>query len=106
MDIKKIIKEEMDDMEWIRKIPTYLSKDHRPKEGSVMICIPGFTKEWDNYKYDSASYDPNYGGGGYEKGKIITVKELNRYDGDGDRTVVWPEEGGHGIYVDALSYYY
>lgn len=102
MNIKKIIREEMDDMEWIREAPMSLPKDHKPKEGSIMICIPGFTEEWNTYEYPSlSSDDPKYGGGGYEEGKVITVERV----AGGDRTVVWPDGGGHGIYVDALNYY-
>lgn len=102
MNIRKIIREEMDDMDWIKEVPSSLSKDHQPKEGSTMICIPGFTNEWNGYKYDKASHDPSYGGHGYEEGKVIKVGSTNY---EGYRTVVWPEDGGSGIYVDVLIYY-
>lgn len=93
---------EGDDMDWIREAPISLPKDHKPKEGSIMICIPGFTEEWNTYEYPTyASDDPNYGGGGYQEGKVITVERVV----GGERTIIWPREGGHGIYVDALNYY-
>ena len=99
-----MMEEEMDELDWIRKAPVSLPKDHKPKEGSIMICIPGFTEEWNNSKYNAAGFDPNYGGGGYQEGKVITVDSTTSW-GKEDRTVVWPKEGGYGVYVDALNYY-
>lgn len=98
-----MMEEEMDDMDWIKDAPVSIPKNHKPKEGSTMICIPGFTEEWewDNHKYNTASDDPKYGGAGYKEGRVITVSRVV----GGDRTVVWPSEGGNGIYVDALNYY-
>lgn len=91
----------MDDMDWIKKVLVSIPKNHKPKEGSIMICIPGFTKEWDMLTHNMASDDPNYGGGGYKESKIITVGRVV----GGNRTVVWPNDGGFGIFVDALNYY-
>ena len=63
--------------------------------------VVGGEWEWDNHKYNTASDDPKYGGAGYKEGRVITVSRVV----GGDRTVVWPSEGGNGIYVDALNYY-
>jgi hypothetical protein len=99
--IKKILKEEFDDLDWIRDIYPRIPQDHIPKIGSKMICVTGYKTDWDESSYGRAQDDPNYGGAGYMEGEIIIVRQTSA----DERTVVWPSGGGSGIYVDALDYF-
>jgi len=83
-------------------ITPHFSKDNLPKVGDVLICIPGFTNEWDNSLYSISCDDHEYGGMGYEEGRVITVRRIFNEE---IRPIVTPADGGSGIYADALQYY-
>lgn len=104
---------ESDDFEWMDKIPLAHSLVNPPNKGDVLICLPGFQGE----RFDR----PNFGGSGYEEGRIIVVDDVTSFGMD-QKIVVWPnveeskkywgesinwEAGGAsaGIYIKALTYY-
>ena len=74
-----------------------ITKDNLPKPGDKVRCLPGFTNKGDDR-------DENNAGTGYQSGKIITVKYVT---GENERrAIIWPEDGGNGIYHNALEYVY
>lgn len=72
---------------------TPVTKDNLPKEGDRVRCAPGFIK--------SNECDSKSGGSGYKTGKIIIVGSISNLEG---RVIIWPNEGGYGIYFDALEF--
>jgi hypothetical protein len=60
------------------------------KVGDKVICIPGYC--------DTRSGDSTYGGLGYGPNKVFVIRG---FDGD----VLWPQGGGHGVYVYAVRLY-
>jgi hypothetical protein len=102
-ELDQLLESMGDDFDWVRDIEPRLPQNHVPKIGSKMVCLPGFQAEWDSYKYTIASLDPNYGGAGYEEGRVIVVDSIGGW-GHSTRTVVWPTDDYSGIYVDALQY--
>ena len=107
------ITESEDEFDWIREVPSNISIENPPKEGDVLICLPGFVNN-DNEK--------NGGGAGYAEGRIVVVSSveiLNNPVREGMEIIVWPdEEESHkywdvsrmdcpdcGIYDRALTYY-
>lgn len=109
--IKKILKESTDEFDWIKDVPGHLTPDNPPKEGDVLICLPGFVDD-DN--------EENGGGAGYQEGRIIVVGYVHYVvpNTPGTEYVVWPNERESleywdepiecpdcGIYLRALTYY-
>jgi hypothetical protein len=88
MNLKRIIKEEVNDFEWTQSI------DRPIESGDTVRCLPGFTTEEDS------------GGSGYEEGKEFVVESIDRYE-DGD--VLWSawdinrDENSFGVYSRAVE---
>jgi hypothetical protein len=81
------------DLQWMEDVgPMSLGPHDEPKEGEKLICIPGFS---------IIPYSDNYGGAGYEEGKIITVENVSKHK---DHNVVWPnDDSGKGVFANALG---
>jgi hypothetical protein len=66
----------------------FVTKDNLPKPGDKVRCLltlpPGIA---------SAA--------GYIPGRIITVHRISQIE---NRPIIWPTEGGNGIYFDMLEY--
>ncbi len=61
------------------------------KVGDKVICVPG-------YQCGGSLVD-NHGGLGYEPNKVFVIRGFNGCN------VLWPQGGGHGIYVYAVRLY-
>lgn len=69
--------------------------DNLPKIGDKVKCSPGFSGG------NGSHGDYTYGGGGYKSDKIFIVGKIST---DYDRPVIWPNDGGSGVYYNALEY--
>ena len=85
--------DESDDLQWMEDVgPMSLGPHDNPKRGEKLICIPGFSIN---------PYSDNYGGAGYEEGKIITVENVSKHK---DHNVVWSnDDSGKGVFANALG---
>jgi len=87
MNLRKIIKEELEDFDWAREIvPKW-----EPKVGDKFICKPGFNKKiWSDY----------YGGAAYEVGRVYTIERITPDLDNDDYTILWGEEdeNSNGVY--------
>jgi len=97
MNLRKIIKEEVNDFEdlnWIDKV----SDKWEPKVGDKFICKPGFTRSSTSHEYGGAAYNP---------GQIYTIKSIALNPNDGD-TVLFTEEHeyNNGVYKKAAEPYF
>ena len=98
MNLRKIIKEEVNDFEdlsWIDKI----SDKWGPKVGDKFICKPGFSRSAVSHEYGGAAYIP---------GKVYTIQsivknEIGDYDGN---TVLFTTGNGNGVYKKAAEPYF
>lgn len=88
MNLKKIIKENLDDLQWIKDIVGQTFNI-----GDTVICKPGFGKVWGEWEY---------GGLGYKEGKIFTIRDISP-----DGEVLWPEpeDDPYGVYAKAVELY-
>jgi hypothetical protein len=88
MNLKKIIKENLDDLQWIKDIVGQTFNI-----GDTVICKPGFGKVWGKWEY---------GGSGYKEGKIFTIRDISP-----DGEVLWPEpeDDPYGVYTKAVELY-
>lgn len=95
MNLRKIIKEEVDEFDWAREIvPKW-----EPKVGDKFICKPGFNKKiWSDY----------YGGAAYEVGRVYTIKRITPDLDNDDYTILWGEEdeNSNGVYKRATEPYF
>jgi hypothetical protein len=66
-----------------------VTMNNLPKPGDKVRCVIGFE--------EVTGLD---GGSGYEPGRIVIVGRVDLYD----RPIIWPINGGNGIYFDALEY--
>ncbi len=97
MNLRKIIKEEVNDFEdlnWIDKV----SDKWEPKVGDKFICKFGFSRWYG---------DNNYGGAAYEYGRVYTIKSISLSRNDGDTVFFTVEdENGNGVYKKATEPYF
>jgi hypothetical protein len=100
---------ESDDLDWIRDLTIRFDKNHLPKVGDVLICLPG-------YNGGPSTEVERYAGAGYREGRIIVVEgveESHYHD-----PIIWPDAEKSkkywdepmnffecGIYHHALTYY-
>ena len=63
------------------------------KKGDKVRCKPGYTT---NEHYDEGDM---CAGGGYESHKEFILKSFDSTTG-----IVWPEDGGSGVYAHAVEY--
>jgi hypothetical protein len=74
--------------------------------GDKLECIPGFINHWDGdypgimYYHTGGREEPNYGGSGYEPGKIFisNIEFILSYDDE----VFFPSDSPYGIFHKAL----
>lgn len=90
MNIKKIIKEEMDDFEWAR----YTTEEHIPKVGDTVRCKEG---------YNANPISKTYGGRGYKPNKEFIIRDILEATKFDSRVVLWPDDGGNGVYAHAVE---
>jgi hypothetical protein len=87
MNLKKVIKENLDDLQWIRDIVGQTFNI-----GDTVICKPGFNKMWGS---------DDYGGAGYKEGRIFTIGKITE-----DGEILWPEpDAPYGVYTKAVELY-
>jgi len=94
MNLRKIIKEGLEDFDWAREI----EPKWEPQVGDKFICKPGFNR---------SSMSKYYGGAGYAEGKVFTIEHITTQYDDDD-TILWPEEDEdkNGIYKKATQPYF
>ena len=68
------------------------------KVGDIVKCMPGF------YSYGNET--GLVGGAGYVEGKVFKVVNISEFSDKPWLTVLWPEGGGNGVYVQAVQPYY
>ena len=64
------------------------------KVGDMLICINGFE---DGLQGEE---NPMYGGAGYKPGKVFVVNNI--VGGEKERWIYFPEDGGSGVFENAL----
>jgi hypothetical protein len=131
MDIRKIIREELDSgWGWAEEVPAI----YIPKVGDRVKCLPGFINDENGYPPHNPEYgeleidDPKYGGAGYDDGMVFTINSIiGLVDGrwykkeewlEGDATmdsryiskksgreawIIWPEGSDKGVWSDAVT---
>jgi hypothetical protein len=94
MNLKKIIKEEVDEFDWAREI----EPKWEPQVGDKFICKPGFNRN---------SMSDYYGGAAYVEGKVYTIYRITP-DLDDDNVVLWgkEDEDNNGVYKRATEPYF
>lgn len=101
MNLRKIIKEEVNDFEdlnWIDKI----SDKWVPKPGDKFICKPGF-KRLSDYDY----HPDRYGGAAYIPGKVYTIDHIGpHYDDDHMVLFTVEDENNNGVFKKAAEPYF
>ena len=90
------------EFKWMENIQISYSKSYLPKVGDKVTTRPGFNIEWDNKTYVRSTDDLYYGGAGYQEYHTFVVRQVTNQMA---RPVIWPENNGGGIYVDALKPY-
>ena len=98
----------MDDFQWIKDIKRVPFSETQtvPLPGDEVICLPGFNGDggFNREEYVTASEDPMYGGGGYEEGLVITVREIESTTYRDDAVVRGGNtKGGYGVFLRALA---
>ena len=94
MNIKRIILEEAEEFEWIKKI----SDKWKPKEGDKFICKPGFNRN---------PMSDDYGGAAYVVGRVYTIDSIREGYFDGDTIFyVLEDENRNGVYKKATEPYF
>jgi hypothetical protein len=66
------------------------------KVGDKVICLPGFNRDG-NWKSDKS------GGGGWEEGRVYTIKSIDHNNGYNE--VLWPKCDGSGVFTQAVTLY-
>ncbi len=89
MNIKKIIKEEMGDFDWASDV-----NDYEPKVGDTVRCKEG---------YSANPKSKIYGGRGYKPNREFTVHRVTEATNFDSRVILWPDDGGHGVYAHAVE---
>lgn len=102
MNLRRIIKEEVNDFEnlnWIDKI----SDKWVPKAGDKFICKPGF-KRLSDYDY----HPDRYGGAAYIPGKVYTIDHIGPHYHDDDHMVLFTveDENNNGVFKKAAEPYF
>jgi hypothetical protein len=90
MNIKRIVREEIEDFEWIESI----SGEWEPKVGDQFICKPGFSRDY---------MSNNYGGAAYIEGRVYTIESISSGNND---LVLFTVEDRNGVYKKATEPYF
>jgi hypothetical protein len=90
MNLKRIIREEIEDFEWIESI----SGEWEPKVGDQFICKPGFSRDY---------MSNNYGGAAYIEGRIYTIESIEEGTYD---LILFTVENGNGVFKKAAEPYF
>jgi hypothetical protein len=95
MNLKKIIKEEVDEFDWAREI----EPKWEPQVGDKFICKPGFNRN---------SMSDYYGGAAYVEGKVYTIYRITPDIHNDDYVVLWgkEDEDNNGVYKRATEPYF
>jgi hypothetical protein len=95
MNIKRIIREEIEGLDWMLNI----SDEWEPRLGDKFICKPGFSRDY---------MSNNYGGSAYIEGRIYTIHDISINHDNDDNTVLFTlEDPNHnGVYKKAAEPYF
>ena len=95
MNLKKIIKEEVDEFDWAREI----EPKWEPQVGDKFICKPGFNRN---------AMSDYYGGAAYVEGKVYTIYRITPDIHNDDNVILWgkEDEDNNGVYKKATEPYF
>jgi hypothetical protein len=95
MNLKKIIKEEVDEFDWAREI----EPKWEPQVGDKFICKHGFNRN---------SMSDYYGGAAYVEGKVYTIYRITPDIHNDDNVILWgkEDEDNNGVYKRATELYF